>query len=99
MWGLLIGGYESSDDDEEEEEGGPPSLPPPPPHPDIDIPPLPDDDDEGPGFRPLDKEHGSGFIGFSGDGVAIVSAEEAERQKIRRLKAEEWKRKRGLDKA
>ena len=93
--GSLIGGYESSED--EEEEGGPPSLPPPPPPSDSDIPPLPDDEE--PKARPLDKEHGSGLSGLSGDGALALSAEEEERQRIRRLKAEEWKRKRALGKA
>jgi len=92
--GSLIGGYESSED--EEEEWGPPSLPPPPPPPDSDIPPI--IDDEGPKARPLDIKYGPGRIGFSGDGAIAVSAEEEERQRIRRLKAEEWKRKRALDK-
>lgn len=84
--GSLIGGYESSDEDEEDE-GGPPSLSPPPPPPDIDLPPLPEE---------------SGLIDAASEShiepeaaeQATPVAEEEDRQMLRRLKAEEWKRKR-----
>jgi hypothetical protein len=81
----LIGGYESSDEDEEDE-GGPPSLSPPPPPPDIDLPPLPEEGD---------------LIAGSDSRIDATTAtedatltEEEDRKRLRRLKAEEWKRKR-----
>jgi len=87
--GSLIGGYESSDEDEDEENdvGELPSpSPPPPPPPDIDLPPLPDEGN--PGLSDRD-----GLVDNEAAAVTPVSEEE-DRQKFRRLKAEEWKRKR-----
>lgn len=88
--GSLIGGYESSDEDEDEEENDmgelPSPSPPPPPPPDIDLPPLPDEGN--PGFSDRD-----GLVDNEAARVTPVSEEE-DRQKFRRLKAEEWKRKR-----
>ena len=88
--GSLIGGYESSDEDEDEEENDvgelPSPSPPPPPPPDIDLPPLPDEGN--PGFSDRD-----GLVDNEAAAVTPVSEEE-DRQKFRRLKAEEWKRKR-----
>ena len=88
--GSLIGGYESSDEDEDEEENDvgelPSPSPPPPPPPDIDLPPLPDEGN--PGLSDRD-----GLVDNEAAAVTPVSEEE-DRQKFRRLKAEEWKRKR-----
>jgi hypothetical protein len=88
--GTLIGGYESSDEDDDDTEAEPPMLPPPPP-PDIEIPPLPDEDE--PEFD--DRDH----LALTENASASESVEEMERQRIRRLKAEEWKRKRAQAKA
>jgi hypothetical protein len=84
--GSLIGGYESSDEDEEDE-GGPPSLSPPPPPPDIDLPPLPEEKD-------LIDAASESHIEPEAAEQATSVAEEEDRQRLRRLKAEEWKRKR-----
>jgi len=84
--GSLIGGYESSDEDEEDR-GGPPSLSPPPPPPDIDLPPLPEEDD-------LIDAAAESHIEPETAKQATSVAEEEDRQRLRRLKAEEWKRKR-----
>jgi hypothetical protein len=99
--GSLIGGYESSDgeedeeDDENLEEGGPPSLsPPPPPPPDIELPPLPY---EGEGDL-IDTGSDSRIVPAATDD-ATPTEEEEDRQRLRRLKAEEWKRKRAEAKA
>jgi len=91
--GSLISGYESSDEDENEEENEvgelPSSSPPPPPPPDIDLPPLPNKVD--PGFLDrnslVDNKAAEPF-------TAVSEEDEEDRQKLRRLKAEEWKRKR-----
>jgi len=85
--GSLIGGYESSDDDEDEEQRPPALSPPPPPPPDVDIPPLPDDQYSDTA-RQNDHIHSD-----SGTEVSLAEAEE-ERQRLRRIKAEEWKKKR-----
>jgi hypothetical protein len=84
--GSLIGGYESSDEDEEEE-GGPPTMSPPPPPPDIDLPPLPKESD-------LIDAASESHIEPEAAEQATSVAEEEDRQRLRRLKAEEWKRKR-----
>jgi hypothetical protein len=84
--GSLIGGYESSDEDEEDE-GGPPSLSPPPPPPDIDLPPLPEEKDF------IDAASESRDEPEAAE-LATPAGEEEDRQRLRRLKAEEWKRKR-----
>jgi len=88
--GSLIGGYESSDEDEDEEENDGDELlspsPPPPPPPDSDLPPLPDEGNTGCSDR-------DDLVDNEAAGVTPVSEEE-DRQKFRRLKAEEWKRKR-----
>jgi len=84
--GSLIGGYESSDEDEEDR-GGPPSLSPPPPPPDIDLPPLPEEDDL------IDAAAESRDEPEAAEQATSVTEEE-DRQRLRRLKAEEWKRKR-----
>ena len=93
--GSLIGGYESSDEDEDEEENEvgelPSSSPPPPPPPDVALPPLPDEGD--PGF--LDRD---GLVDNEAAEVTPVSEEE-DRQRLRRLKAEEWKTKRAKAKS
>jgi len=84
----LIGGYESSDEDDgDEEEGGPPSFSPPPPPPDIDLPPLPEENDL------IDAASESRIEAEAAEQATSV-AEEEDRQRLRRLKAEEWKRKR-----
>ena len=85
--GSLIGGYESSDEDEEDE-SGPPSLSPPPPPPDIELPPLPDEGDL------TDIGSGSRIEATTATEDATPVSEEEDRQRLRRLKAEEWKRKR-----
>jgi hypothetical protein len=84
--GSLIGGYESSDEDEEDE-GAPPSLSPPPSPPDIDLPPLPEESDL------IDAASESRDEPEAAEQATSV-AEEEDRQRLRRLKAEEWKRKR-----
>ena len=93
--GSLIGGYESSDEDEDEEENEvgelPSSSPPPPPPPDVALPPLPDEGN--PGF--LDRD---GLVDNEAAEVTPVSEEE-DRQRLRRLKAEEWKTKRAKAKS
>ena len=87
--GALVGGYESSEDETEDGDGPPPpprdlmdSLPPPPPDDDntAQSPPGPLDVD------PPRKPQGSPRPKSSED--------EAEKQRIRRLRAEEWKRNR-----
>jgi hypothetical protein len=83
--GSLIGGYESSDEDEEA--GGPPTMSPPPPPPDIDLPPLPEESDL------IDAASQSHIEPEAAEQATLV-AEEEDRQRLRRLKAEEWKRKR-----
>lgn len=86
--GSLIGGYESSDEDDgDEEEGGPPSFSPPPPPPDIELPPLPDEGD--PIVTGSDSR-----VDPAVTEDATPTQEEEDRQRLRRLKAEEWKRKR-----
>lgn len=94
--GSLIGGYESSDedeeDDEDEKEGGPPSLSPPPPPPDIELPPLPDEEN-------LIDAGSDGRIDPAATEDTTPTEEEEDRQRVRRLKAEEWKRKRAEAKA
>jgi hypothetical protein len=91
--GSLIGGYESSDEDDNEDgedkeadEGGPPSLSPPPPPPDIELPPLPEEGD-------LKDAASESRIEPAAAEQATLVAEE-DRQRVRRLRAEEWKRKR-----
>ena len=84
--GSLIGGYESSDEDEEDE-SGPPSLSPPPPPPDVELPPLPDEGD------PMDTGSENRVDPAVAED-ATPTEEEEDRQRLRRLKAEEWKRKR-----
>jgi hypothetical protein len=92
--GSLIGGYESSDeDDEDEEAGGPPTMSPPPPPPDIDLPPLPEEGD------PTNASSDSRIEATTATEDATPIEEEEERQRLRRLKAEEWKRKRAEAKA
>jgi hypothetical protein len=96
--GSLIGGYESSEDEDEDEdeekEGGPPSLsPPPPPPPDTELPPVPEE------YNPLDTVSAGNTGSHSTKEVTPAEEEEEERQRIRRLKAEEWKRKRAEGKS
>lgn len=92
--GILIGGYESSDDEKEGEDdeadaddAGPPGASPPPPPPDHELPPLPEE-----GHSALSSLNDQAHLDSAE--TAHPLGEEAERQRIRRLKAEEWKRKR-----
>ena len=86
--GALVGGYESSDagdHDEVEDEG----IPPPPP-PEAGAPPEPPMIDE----FPLEPE----TQGEKEDGPE-GGTEEDEKKRLRRQRAEEWKRKRAKEKA
>lgn len=100
--GGLIGGYESSDEDEDEEDGaadapalGPPASEPPPPPPS-----PPDDDDDSPPVQPeeiLAEEAPTRKPDASGV-TSAGTEDQAEKQRLRRVKAEEWKRQRALAK-
>jgi hypothetical protein len=89
--GSLIGGYESSDEDEEEGESvregievSPPDIAPPPPPPEDEEPPL-----------LVNDSHTTQSDGLSQNDVRDEDAiAEEERKRARRLKAEEWKKKR-----
>lgn len=93
--GGLIGGYESDSDSDSDAgpgrdvDGGddppppPPSSPPGPPP--VDIPPPPSDD--------ADEE-----VSEIPQGAPSTAETEAEKKRLRRLKAEEWKRKRAVTK-
>lgn len=94
--GSLIGGYESSDEDEGDDvdDVARPSTspPPPPPPPDVEFPPLPDEIDSRPTGRAPTGSDGHGDHKLAeGD---MPAGEDEERQRLRRLKAEEWKRER-----
>lgn len=81
--GALVGGYESSDDEMEGEVMGPLASPPPPPP--GEAPPEPDDAHTSPSVvDEREEEHESHLIG----------KDEEETKRQRRLRAEEWKRKR-----
>jgi hypothetical protein len=93
--GALIGGYASSDEEEDEGDGegpGPPGdsppPPPPPPLPPLEEPPQPPSPPPDPKAR-----NGNDLGGIAG---TDLDAEE-EKRRQRRLRAEEWKRKRKLE--
>jgi hypothetical protein len=89
--GALLGGYESSDEDEAEDRSGedplPPASPPPPPP----SPPPPDDSKDLLAVTTDDAQPAPGGVAPSVKGAEV---DEAEKQRLRRLKVEEWKRKR-----
>lgn len=79
--GNLIGGYESSNDSDDDDDESPDQQdPPPPPPPMMDIPEPPSEAETTlPGVPTTTPD---------------IGHDEAEKQRLRRLKAEEWKRKR-----
>ncbi|WVW83775.1 hypothetical protein I302_105796 [Kwoniella bestiolae CBS 10118] len=95
-------GYDSSDDTDSDEEDGVGDIPPPPP--------PPPEDDEVDEMPPPPPEHGSVPPTVVQDHtpppskdnqISIEGAvnEEEEKKRIRRLRMEEWKRKRAVEKA
>lgn len=94
VFGALLGGYESSDDDDEDEnehsnnEGDGPlgngGTPPPPPG-DEDIPSPPSPPPPPPDEPVDDKPQHS---------LPILDDEAVEKQRLKRIKLDEWKRKR-----
>lgn len=89
--GALIGGYASSEEEDEGGDGEGPEQPgdsPPPPPPPLEEPPRPPSPPPDPEAR-----NGSDRSGLAG---TDLDAEE-EKRRQRRLRAEEWKRKRKLE--
>lgn len=86
----LIGAYDSDSDDEQEKDTEPEVEPPPPPVEDLPVPPSP------PSTRPIEQlPKPKQATPVTGDADI---ANEAEKQRLRRLKAEEWKKKRAQGK-
>ena len=102
--GALLGGYDSSEDEDEEEDDEdaipiPPSSPPPPLPDEYDGPPV-DFAPSPPPSLPVDEPKGVSPVTADEGGTAPRAnggqdeVNEAETQRLRRLKLEEWKRKR-----
>ena len=105
--GALLGGYDSSDEESEEDEdeeavsGTPPppdeeELPPPPPSPPSVAPVCPDNEAVA---AIADTPVHTQDIAPQVQPIEVADTGEEEKRRLRRLKAEEWKRKRAEEKA
>jgi hypothetical protein len=107
--GALLGGYESSDEDDEEEdrngdgddeEEGEYGTPPPPPEEEIPTPPSPPPPppEDVPSPEPLPSIPGPSGAFTPADASSAANVDEAERQRVKKVRLEEWKRKRAAEK-
>lgn len=90
--GALVGGYESSDEESTDEPSMPPPLPPPPLS-----PPPKDEASLEPEFMQMEDRTQAEHVVEDGK-VAESAVDEEEKKRLRRQRAEEWKRKRAKGK-